>query len=293
MPRYWLWWFGAGLLWGVVQLPYKILLIVGRILGRLTYRLARRRRQIATINLSRCFPELSDIQRKQLLAKHFESLGIGLLETLSAWWIKDARLASLGQVQGIEHLHIALSRGKGVILFSAHFTSFEVGCRFLTMQIPVQGVYRPHENPVIQYLMTQSRGHHAEKIIPRNQIRQMLRSLKQNKLLWIASDQNYGHKESIFADFFGIPCATNIAVLRLAQMSGAAIVPFFTQRLENGRGYQVIIKPLLENFPSGDDLQDATHLNQLIEEQVRRVPEQYLWVHRRFKDRPAGEERWY
>jgi len=284
---------GFGLLWLLVQLPHRLLLTTGRILGHLSYHLAGRRRQIAAINLARCFPELNGIQRQQLLIKHFESLGMGLLEMLSAWWVHDHRLKSLGYIQGLEHLHRALARGQGVILLSAHFTCFEMGSRFLTMQMSIHGVYRPHEHPVIEYLMKQSRERHAEKAIPRDAIRPMLQSLKQNKLLWFASDQNYGHKHSVFAPFFGIPCATNTAILRLVQLSGAAVVPFFTQRLENNQIYQVIIKPMLENFPSGDDLQDATRINQLIEDQVHRAPEQYLWVHRRFKDRPAGEERWY
>jgi len=292
-PRYWLWWLGAGVLWCFIQLPYTLLLATGRLLGHLIYRFASRRRQIAMINLTHCFPELDETQQKQLLIEHFESLGMGLFEMLSAWWARETQLKSLGHLQGMEHLQVALARGKGVILLSAHFTCFEMGSRFLTMQIPIHGVYRPHENPVIEYLMKQSRERHAEKAIPRDEIRSMVRSLKQNKLLWFASDQNYGHKNSVFANFFGVPCATNTAILRLAQLSGAAVVPFFTQRLEHHQGYQVILKPRLENFPSGDDLEDATRMNQLIEEQVRLAPAQYLWVHRRFKDRPVGEERWY
>ncbi|OAD22307.1 lipid A biosynthesis lauroyl (or palmitoleoyl) acyltransferase, partial [Candidatus Thiomargarita nelsonii] len=153
--------------------------------------------------------------------------------------------------------------------------------------------YRPHENPLIEYFMKKSRDSRAEKAIPRDAVREMLRSLKKNKALWFASDQNFRHKHSVFAEFFGRLAATNTAASRLTQISGAAVVPFFTQRLENNQGYKVILQPALEDFPSGDNRQDALRLNQLIEAQVRKAPEQYLWVHRRFKDRPEGEENVY
>ena len=289
-PRYWPLWAGMGIFWCLIHLPYNWKLVLGRQLGRIAYKLASRRRHIADINLKLCFPALNDSQRKQLLRKHFESLGMGVLELFSAWWLSDTRLKSLENIQGLEHLETALKRGKGVILLSAHFTSFEMGSRFLTMHTAIHGIYRPHENPLVEYFMKKSRESHAEKAIPRENIREMLRSLKKNKPLWFATDQNFGHKYSAFVDFFGVPAATNTATSRIAQISGAAIVPCFTQRLENNQGYQVTLQPALKNFPSGDILQDTLRMNQLIEAQIRKAPEQYLWVHRRFKDRPEGEE---
>lgn len=289
-PRYWLLWIGIGLLWCLIHLPYQWQLAAGRKIGRIAYQLAPRRRRIANINLKLCFPELNNIQRKQLLHQHFESLGMGLLEMLSAWWLPDTILKPLGHIQGLEHLHAALKRGKGVILLSAHFTSLEIGTRFLTMHTPIHAIYRQHENPLIEYFMKKCRECRAEKAIPRDAVRDMLHSLKQNKSLWFATDQNFGHKNSVFAQFFGIPAATNTATSRLAQITGAAVIPFFVQRLENHQGYKVILQPVLDNFPSEKPVQDAQRINQLIEAQIRQAPEQYLWVHRRFKDRPEGEE---
>ncbi|MFK5969408.1 MAG: LpxL/LpxP family Kdo(2)-lipid IV(A) lauroyl/palmitoleoyl acyltransferase [Candidatus Marithrix sp.] len=292
-PRYWLLWIGIGIFWSLIHLPNSWKLAVGRVIGRITYHLAARRRKIAITNLKLCFPNLTDKQRHDLLYQHFKSLGMGLLEMLSAWWLKDTRLKPLEHIEGLEYLKSGLEHGKGVILLSAHFTSFELGSRFLTMHTIIHGVYRQHENPVIEYLMKKSREGKAEKAIPRDNIRGMLRSLKQNKPVWLATDQNFGHKNSVFADFFGIPAATNIAVPRLAKMSNAAIIPFFTQRLKDNQGYKVILQPALENFPSGDDMQDALLINKLIETQIKQAPEQYLWVHRRFKDRPNGEKSFY
>ncbi len=292
-PRYWLLWIGIGLFWSLIQLPHQWRLTVGRQLGHLVYFFAKRRKQIALKNLKLCFPNLSYTEYQQLLYQHFESLGMGLLEMLSAWWLPDQRLKTLGHIEGLEHLQAALAQGKGVILLSAHFTSLEIGTRFLTMHFPIHATYRPHENPLIEYFMKRSRELRAEKAIARDAVRDMLRSLKTNKLLWFAVDQNYGHKNSVFAPFFGVPAATNTATARIAKMSGASVVPFFTQRLPNNQGYRVILQPALENFPTQDTTQDATCVNHLIEMQTKVAPEQYLWVHRRFKDRPNGEENFY
>lgn len=290
-PRYWVTWFSLALLWLLTRLPYAWQLTVGCSLGRIAYYIAKRRRKIAAINLTLCFPELSEIEHKKLLLQHFESLGIGLLEMAIAWWATDKHLAHLGRVEGYEHLQAALAKGKGVILLSAHFTSLDMGSRFLTMQTKIHGVYRQHENPVIELFMKKSREQHAEKAIPRDAIRDMIRSLKQNKPLWFATDQNFGHKNSVFARFFNVPAATNTATARLARLTGAAVVPFFVKR--DAQGYQVILQPALNNFPTGDEVADAETINHLIEQQIIQAPEQYLWAHRRFKDRPVGEARFY
>ncbi len=287
-PRYWLLWLGIGFLWSLTRLPHRWRLAAGRHIGHLGYRFAHRRRKIADINLKLCFPELNETQRQNLLQRHFESLGMGLLEMLAAWWLPDSTLKPLGDIEGLEHLHTALAEGKGVILLGAHFTSIEIGTRFLTMHTAIHATYRQHENPLIEHFMKTSRESHAEKAIPRHAVRDMLRSLKQNKPLWLAIDQNFGHKQGVFAPFFGIAAATNTAASRLAHISKAKVVPFFTQRIAD-QGYKLTLQPALENFPSGDNVQDALRMNQLIEEQVRKAPEQYLWVHRRFKTRPEGE----
>jgi len=288
-PRYWLLWIGIALLWCLIHFPYRWQLAVGRLIGRIAFRLAPRRRKIADINLKLCFPKLNNTQRRQLLRQHFESLGMGLLEMAGAWWLPDAVLEPYGHFQGLEHLYTALEQGKGVILLSAHFTSIEMGTRFLTMHTAIHATYRPNENPLIEHFMKKNRENRAEKTIPRHAVREMLRSLKQNKSLWFGTDQNFEHKYSVFAHFFGMPAATNTAISRLAHISGAAVIPFFTQRLKHNQGYQIILQPALAHFPSGDRAQDAVRINQLIEAQTLKAPEQYLWVHRRFKTRPKGE----
>jgi KDO2-lipid IV(A) lauroyltransferase len=252
-----------------------------------------RRRHIAETNIRLCFPELTPRARARLVRDHFASLGISMLEVAMGWWASERRLRTLGQVQGLEHLQQALAHGKGVILLSAHFTCLELGGRLLALHAPFHVMYRPHENPVLEHVQRSNREAHFERAIPRDDPRAMLRSLKQNKAVWYAPDQNYGHKHSVFAPFFGVPAATSTATARLARVSGAAVVPFFPIRRGDGRGYDLTLLPALEDFPSDDVAADTARINRLIEDHVRKAPEQYLWAHQRFKDRPAGSPALY
>lgn len=292
-PRYWPTWIALGLLWCLVQLPYRWQLSIGAWLGRRMLGAFPRRRHIAAVNLRVCFPELAGEAHQDLLRRHFESLGIGLLETGLAWWAPPDRLAPLANLQGFEHLEECHRRGKGVILLTGHVPSLEIGGRLYGMHARGCVVYRPHENPVIQRILHRHRQSYAARVIPRHDMRGMLRALKANEAVWYAPDQNYGLKYSVFVPFFGVLAATTTTTVRLAGMTGAAVVPFFPRRLPQGRGYLLSILPPLKDFPSGDDDADTARLNRVIEEQVRLAPEQYLWVHRRFKDRPPGERDYY
>jgi len=265
---------------------------LGKMAGRLFYLLAKRRREIATKNIALCFPQWQQQQQVACVKKHFESVGMSLFETAQAWWSSDKHLAKQVDVEGLEYLHSALQEGKGVILLSAHFTTLEIGGRLLSHVAPFHVLYRRHENPVFEYNQQASRNRRFEKAIAREDMRGMIRSLRKGKAVWFAADQNYGHKNSTFVDFFGVKAATNTATSRLAKMTGAKVVPFSVQRLENGR-YKLLISAAWENFPSTNVDADTQRMNDVIEQWVRAVPEQYLWMHRRFKDRPNGEKRFY
>ncbi len=292
-PRYWPSWIALSVLWGVVHLPYRWQLVVGRAIGRLVYRLIPRRRHIAEVNLSLCFPALSPSERRTLLRRHFESVGMALFEAVLSWSASDQRLRPLSHVEGIENLHQALKAGRGAILLSGHFTTLELGGRLLALYTPIQFVYRRQGNPLFEAIIRRHRERRIEKVIPRDNIREMVRSLRHNKAVWFAPDQNYGLKYSVWAPFFGIPAATNAATSRIAKISGAQVIPCFTQRLPDGRGYKVILHPALKHFPSDDVEKDTRLINELIEAQVRQAPEQYFWLHRRFKDRPPGSPKFY
>ena len=288
-PRYWPIRLGLGMMKLMVALPFRGQIAVGDWIGRLLSHIARRRRRIAAINLDLCFPELSPTEREALLEAHFAALGIGLFETAMAWWAPDEKLRDLVQVAGAEHLDQALARGKGVILLTGHFTLLELGARFMTMQQPFHVMYRPHKNPL--YESAQRRQREWRSRLPplrHDDLRGLLRAFKQGRAVWYAPDQNHGLRNSVFVPFFGIPTCTITATSRLTELRGAAVVPYFPRRLPGAAGYEITILPALENFPSGDVIADITFINELLEQYIRQAPEQYLWVHRRFKTRPPG-----
>lgn len=283
-PHYWPTWLAIGTLRVLVLLPYPVQVLLGRLIGSLAVRLPLSFVRIARTNIALCLPEQSDAAREWLLKEHFKSLGQGIFETALAWWASKARIGRLARLEGQEHLQAALARGNGAILLSAHFTNLEIGGRVLCDQLPDRAniMYRPTGNAVLERFLSRNRSIQAKRAIPRDDVRTLIQSLKSNEPVWYAPDQAYRKKGAEMVPFFGIPAATNTATSRLARMTGAAVLPYFQERLPNGR-FRMVIHPMLENFPSKDPVADAKLFNDYIEAQVRRVPEQYLWIHRRFK----------
>ncbi len=288
-PRYWPTWLGMGVLWLVVQLPWRMQMGLGKGLGLLMFHTLQRRRYICCVNLELAFPELSPAERQALNRRHFISLGQGLLETALSWWGSEKELHQLAHLEGIEHLQQAHAHG-GVVLLSAHFTSLELGGRMLAPYLPLHVVYRPHQNPVIEQLVARLRAKRYGKAISRDHIRTMLHSLKQGHAVWYAQDQHFDQKNSLYLPFFGVDAATNTATTRIAELGKAQVVPFFTVRTQTG--YLLRFLPPLEDFPGESVHTDTARINQIIEQQVREFPEQYLWTHRRYKTSPEGGNRY-
>ena len=281
-PRYWPTWLGLGLLRLLAPLPTPLLQWFGKWLGRALRHLPLGFVRIARRNLALCFPELTAADREQLLRQHFASVGIALLETALAWWASDQRIQNLTEVQGQEHLDAALQHGKGAILLSAHFTTLEIGARAMAARLPLNIMYRPTKNEVMGRFLARNRAQRTRRAIRRDDVRTLVTALKANEPVWYAPDQSYRNKGAQLVPFFGIPCASNTATSRLAKMTGAAVLPYFPERLSNGR-YRMHILPALDHFPSDDAIADTERFHRLIEAQVRLYPEQYLWIHRRFK----------
>jgi KDO2-lipid IV(A) lauroyltransferase len=283
-PHYWPTWLAIGTLRVLVLLPYPLQIWLGRFIGSIAARLPLSFVRIARVNIALCLPEQSDAAREWLLEEHFKSLGQGIFETAIAWWGSTGRLSKLTHLEGREHLQAALARGRGAILLSAHFTTLEIGGRVLCDQLPAVNImYRPTGNAVLERFLARNRNHQTNnRAIARDDIRTLITALKTNEPVWYAPDQAYRKKGAEMVPFFGIPAATNTATSRLARMTGAAVLPYFQERLPNGK-FRMVIHPMLENFPSNDPVADAKVFNEYIEAQVRRVPEQYLWIHRRFK----------
>ncbi len=282
-PRYWPTWLGLGCLRAIEPLPYTWQLHIGRLLGRIVRLLPLPYVRIARRNIEICLPELSPVVRETLLKRHFESLGIGLCETAVTWWSKDERVRSLAQVEGLEHLQRALARGRGAILVGGHFTTIEIGTRILGAVVPINVLYRPTRNEVLSAVMASQIARHGQRAIQYDDIRTLVRALKHNGAVWYAPDQSYRNKGAAMVPFFGTLAATTTSTSRLARMTGAAVLTYFPQRLPGAQGYRVFIGPELENFPSDDPVADTARFGALLEAQIRHHPEQYLWMHRRFK----------
>jgi KDO2-lipid IV(A) lauroyltransferase len=282
-PRYWLTWLGLALMWLLAQLPYAWLIRMGKAVGALIRRLPITFVRTARRNMELCLPQMSPGEREQLLGRHFESLGAGLFEIAFTWWSSLARWQPLIQLEGREHLTEALARGKGVILLTAHFTTLEVGGRILLSAAPVSFLYRPTKNRVLAHFLKHRRCKYGGQPIPHDDIRALITALKNNECVWYAPDQSYRKKGAQMVQMFGVPAATNTLTSRLARMTGATVLPYFFERLPGARGYRAVIHPPFDNFPSDCAVADTERFNHLIEAQVRKVPEQYLWIHRRFK----------
>ncbi len=293
-PRYWPLWGGFGLLRLATGLPFHQQAALGRALGRALLRVAGRRRRIAETNLRLCFPALSEAERQRLLVENFEHIGQAVLETGLSWWGRPERLRALGEIRGLEHLQAALARGKGAILLTGHLTSLDIGGQILALALadtphPLQVMYKRSRNPLIEAMMRRGRERFTRRIFLRQDLRSFLRGLAEGLPTWYAPDQDFGLKQGVFAPFFGVATATLTATARLAARSGAPVVPYFPIRKPDDRGFEIRILPALADFPSGDDVQDATRVNALLEAVVREHPAQYLWLHRRFKTHPPDE----
>lgn len=230
-----------------------------------------------------CLPDWTDAERETLLQRHFASLGIGVLESALTWWGSDDALRARSEIRGMEHLDAAIGAGKGVILLTAHFTTLQIGARILNARYPINALYRPTKNELIAAVSGASFARNARKAIRRDDVRAMISALRRNEVVWYAADQSYRNKGAQMVPFFGHPAATNVFTSRLAEMTGAAVLYYETERLPGTLGWRATIHPPYTGFPSGDALADTLRYHASIEAQVRRIPEQYWWIHKRFK----------
>lgn len=288
-PRYWGTWCVVALIWLIGQLPWNALLAVGRGAGHLVWWLGGSRRHIARTNIDLCFPELPEAERRELARRAVVSTGEAMLEIAGTYANRRVDLDARLEIEGLDHLKAAEARGRGVLLVGMHMNTIDVSSRLIPRYAQLCFVYRPNNNPVLERLISRGRGagSTAKAYIDRKDIRGMVRALRAGDILWYAPDQDYGIKHAVFAPFFGVPAATITATSRLARMSGAEVITVSHFRLPGGR-YRICFSAPLQDFPSGDDTADAARINALIEAEVRKAPEQYLWVHRRFKHQPDG-----
>src|SRR5260370_15071206 len=262
----------------VELLPYPAQTQVGNSIGLLLRHLPLSYLRIARRNIALCLPELSAPQREALLDRHCRSLGVALCETANTWWSSDSRLNKLAEVQGLHHLQAALAKGRGAILVGGHFTTIEISTRILGTVVPLNVVYRPMKNALLSHIMFSSFCRHGSPIA-KDDIRTMVRALKNNEAVWFAPAQSYRNKGAAMVNFFGIPAAINPVTSRFARISGAAVMTYFCERLPRNAGYPGGIGPAFENFPRPHPVDHVERYNRLLEAHVRFLPEQHLCVH--------------
>lgn len=292
-PKYWLTWLAFVLAAAIVRLPYQIQIRIGAGLGRLAYTFAAKRKHIAKVNLQLCFPDFSEQEVTSLLEKTFRSTGIGLIETANSWLKKTSSFEDNFEIIGLEHLKGAMANNAGVLLVGMHSSTLDLCGAVLSNHVGFDVMYRRNKNLLIESIMTKSREKNYPNAIQRDDIRTVLKNLKKGHAVWYGPDQDYGRKHSVFVPFFNIETATITATARFARISGAQVISFTHYRRDDDSGYVIELSKPLENYPSGDEILDATRINALIEKAILKAPDQYWWIHRRFKTRPIGEERPY
>ena len=291
--KQWPKWILVGCLWIVARLPMGAVFMVGRMIGFLGYHLVKSRRHITEVNIAKCFPELSAQQQQALVRENFVHTGIGAVEIALPWLNPSRDLADRFKIEGVEHLNAAHELGNGIVLVGAHYTTIDITSQPLGALGFVDVMYRLNKNPVWESLQYNGRKAFFDGVVERSDMRQILKRLRQGRTMWYAADQDYGIKHSVFAPFFGIDTATITVTSRLASKNKSAVLMLHQFRDLKRKTWTLKFTPMLENFPSGDDLADATRLNAMLEAEVKSVPAQYLWMHRRFKTRPTGEASFY
>ncbi|MDO8342204.1 MAG: LpxL/LpxP family Kdo(2)-lipid IV(A) lauroyl/palmitoleoyl acyltransferase [Cellvibrio sp.] len=291
-PRYWPTWIMLGFLQLIAHLPMQINFVLGRGLGWLLFHLIPSRKRIADTNIRLCFPKLNSTEREHMVRGVIQSCGISFFESAMALWGPTKRLHACHKIAGLEHLHAAKAAGKGVLLVGCHMTTLDIGGRLLALHVKTDFLYRQDPNPLLAYMLVRARERYYGEAIISVETRKLVRNLRAGHIVWYAPDQDYGVKHSIFAPFFGIPAATVPGTARFATLGNAQVMAFSHYREPDGH-YRIEISAPLENFPIGDDVVDGTRVNQMIEQMICKQPDQYLWVHRRFKTRPEGEASFY
>jgi KDO2-lipid IV(A) lauroyltransferase len=286
-PRFWLLWAGIALLRLAVLLPYPVLLQLGRGLGTLLRWTLPGRRRVAAVNLELCFPDASAQQRATWLREHFHSLGMAVFDLALALWAPDDRIARLVHATGLESIAAARASGQGVVVLTGHFPAAELAGRELQARLGrMAALYRPMRNPLVDELLRRGRARSTEQLIPKDNMRQLIRALRQGYAIYFAPDQSHRRNYSALLPFFGEPAMTNTALTQIVRLSGARIVPMLTRRRADGRGYDVVLLPAWEDFPGESPEADALRVTRLLEGWIREATPQYYWIHRRFKGRP-------
>jgi KDO2-lipid IV(A) lauroyltransferase len=287
----------VGLLWLLQFLPARPLARVGEALGRIAYHLVASRRRVCLKNLELCFPWLAERERVALARDTFAAFGRSVVERAVLWWGSAERIERMVRIEpdGFDEALRVLDSGRPLILFAPHFVGLDAGAARLSMERAAVSMYaRQKDRYLDQFVRGRRNRFKPVTLLSRQEgVRGLVREMATGKPCYYLPDLDFGRRNSVFVPFFGVPAATITGLAGLARLSGAKVMPVVTEMLAPGEGYIVRIYPAWEGYPSGDDAADARRMNAFIETRVRQRPEQYHWLHKRFKTRPSGEPRFY
>jgi len=282
-----------GLLWIAHFLPYRVLVVVGDAVGTLVFWLIPERRRVTRVNLEKCFPQMKREQREALARAHFRAFCRSFVDRALLWWAPRARIEGLVRIEGLQNLRA--QRGVPVILLAPHFAGLDAGFTRLACEVDMVSMYANQKDPKFSNLLDLGRTRFGgQRLVSRQEgIRATLAAMREGRPFYYLPDQDHGPRDTIFVPFFGVPAATVPGLSRIARVAGARVLPCVTTMLSGGVGYLLRIEPPWDNFPTADQAADTRRMNEYIERRVLEMPEQYLWMHKRFKTRPPGEARFY
>ncbi len=282
-----------GLLWIAHFLPYRLLAVIGNAVGTLAFWLIPERRRVTRVNLEKCFPHMNSDEREALARAHFRAFCRSFVDRALLWWSPRARIEQLVRIEGLEHLR-ALNNAP-VILFAPHFVGLDAGLTRLGGEANLVVMYANQKDPQFGDLLRRGRTRFGDQLLVSRQegIRTTLAAMRAGRPFYYLPDQDYGPRDTLFVPFFGVAAATLPGLSRIAQLAGARVLPCVTQLLPGAQGYVLRIDAPWDNFPTEDVAADTRRMNEYIERRVEEMPEQYFWMHKRFKTRPEGEARFY
>ena len=291
LPKYWLTWFAVFILYSISWLPYKLQLGMGRAVGRLLLKMGSSRKRVALRNLELCFPEMTKQERQKMLKTNFENTGIALFETGMGWWWPNWRIKRKFTVLGVDNIEKAKAENKGVLILAIHNLSAEIFSRGFGHVHPLVIFYRPHNNQLMEFFQFRGRGRANKYMLGKRDVKGLIKALRDKESCLYLPDQDYGRNRSVFVPLFAVKkAASTTGTLIFARQKDTATMMMIPTRNDDDSGYTIEITPCLENFPTQNDIEDVTRINQEIEKAIMRKPEQYMWLHRRFKTRPQEND---
>ena len=274
-----------------VFIPFNFQVLIGKTIGKLLYPFMHRLRSTAYSNISHCFPDKKQNQVNLLVKRHFEAIGVSFFETANAYYGSDKKIRKLLTITNENFFQDALKEEGGIILLCSHFMPLMLGSRALLINHTIANIYRPQNNKLFDRIMVRGYKKNGAVMIKSTDTRSIIKAINNSLPIWYAPDQDLGKNNSVFAPFFGIQTATASATARLAKNNTTRVIPYSFIRTK--KGYTMSFEKPIANYPSNDPIQDATIVNQILEKQIIKSPEQYLWIHRRFKTRPNDEKNFY